>query len=78
VDAEAEGASIYDLTIDDFPPDGLAAIVSWCNDPAINKELLPSSLRHSYAVVVELEHHADDSEAFGGLTSGRVQHTRSL
>jgi RimJ/RimL family protein N-acetyltransferase len=28
-----------DLTIDDFPPDCLAAIVHWRNDPAVNKYL---------------------------------------
>jgi RimJ/RimL family protein N-acetyltransferase len=39
VAAEAEGPSMYDLTIDDFPPDRLAAIVHWRNDPAVNKYL---------------------------------------
>jgi len=32
----AEGPSMYDLTIDDFPPDRLAEIVCWRNDPAVN------------------------------------------
>ena len=27
---------MYDLTIDDFPPDRLAEIVCWRNDPAVN------------------------------------------
>jgi RimJ/RimL family protein N-acetyltransferase len=30
---------MYDLTIDDFPPDRLAAIVHWRNDLAVNKYL---------------------------------------
>ena len=30
---------MYDLTIDDFPPDRLAAIVHWRNDPAVNRYL---------------------------------------
>jgi [ribosomal protein S5]-alanine N-acetyltransferase len=30
---------MYDITIDDFPPDRLAAIVHWRNDPAVNKYL---------------------------------------
>ncbi len=30
---------MYDLTIDDFPPDRLAEIVHWRNDPAVNKYL---------------------------------------
>jgi RimJ/RimL family protein N-acetyltransferase len=30
---------MYDLTIDDFPPDRLAAIVHWRNDPTVNKYL---------------------------------------
>jgi RimJ/RimL family protein N-acetyltransferase len=30
---------MYDLTIDDFPPDRLAAIVHWRNDPVVNKYL---------------------------------------
>jgi RimJ/RimL family protein N-acetyltransferase len=30
---------MYDLTIDDFPPDRLAAIVHWRNDPAVNRFL---------------------------------------
>jgi RimJ/RimL family protein N-acetyltransferase len=34
-----EGLSMYDLTIDDFPPDRLAAIVHWRNDPAVNQYL---------------------------------------
>src|SRR6266511_2310455 len=34
-----EGPSMYDLTIDDFPPDRLAAIVHWRNDPAVNRYL---------------------------------------
>jgi RimJ/RimL family protein N-acetyltransferase len=32
---------MYDLTIDDFPPDRLADIVHWRNDPAVNKYLRP-------------------------------------
>jgi len=35
----AEGPSMYDLTIDEFPPDRLAAIVHWCNNPAVNRYL---------------------------------------
>src|SRR5439155_7134339 len=35
----AEGPSMYDLTIDDFPPDRLAEIVHWRNDPAVNRYL---------------------------------------
>src|SRR5215510_295672 len=31
--------SMYDLTIDDFLPDRLAAIVHWRNDPAVNQYL---------------------------------------
>src|SRR2546427_4177580 len=34
-----EGTSMYDITIDDFPPDRLAAIVHWRNDPAVNRYL---------------------------------------
>jgi RimJ/RimL family protein N-acetyltransferase len=30
---------MYDLTIDDFPPDRLAAMVHWRNDPMVNKYL---------------------------------------
>ena len=30
---------MYDLTIDDFPPDRLAAIVHWRNDPVVNRYL---------------------------------------
>ena len=30
---------MYDLTIDDFPPDHLAAIVHWRNDPVVNRYL---------------------------------------
>jgi RimJ/RimL family protein N-acetyltransferase len=30
---------MYDLTIDEFPPDRLAAIVHWRNDPAVNRYL---------------------------------------
>jgi RimJ/RimL family protein N-acetyltransferase len=30
---------MYDITIDDFPPDRLADIVHWRNDPAVNKYL---------------------------------------
>jgi RimJ/RimL family protein N-acetyltransferase len=30
---------MYDITIDDFPPDHLAQIVHWRNDPAVNKYL---------------------------------------
>ena len=30
---------MYDLTIDDFPPDHLAEIVHWRNDPAVNRYL---------------------------------------
>jgi RimJ/RimL family protein N-acetyltransferase len=30
---------MYDLTIDDFPPDRLAAIVHWRNDPVVNTYL---------------------------------------
>jgi RimJ/RimL family protein N-acetyltransferase len=39
VDAEAERPSMYDLTIDDFPLDRLAALVHWRNDPTVNKYL---------------------------------------
>src|SRR4029453_8913537 len=39
VGAEAEGPSMYDLTIDDFPPDRLTAIVHWRNDPVVNRYL---------------------------------------
>jgi RimJ/RimL family protein N-acetyltransferase len=35
----AEGPPMYDLTIDEFPPDRLAAIVHWRNDPAVNRYL---------------------------------------
>jgi RimJ/RimL family protein N-acetyltransferase len=28
---------MYDLSIDDFPPDRLAAIVHWRNDPVVNR-----------------------------------------
>jgi RimJ/RimL family protein N-acetyltransferase len=34
-----EGISMHDVTLDDFPPDRLAAIVQWRNDPAVNKFL---------------------------------------
>ena len=34
-----EGTSMYDITIDEFPPDRLAAIVHWRNDPAVNRYL---------------------------------------
>jgi ribosomal-protein-alanine N-acetyltransferase len=30
---------MYDITIDDFPPDLLAAIAQWRNDPAVNRYL---------------------------------------
>src|SRR5262245_3612128 len=30
---------MYDITIDDFPPDRLTEIVHWRNDPAVNKYL---------------------------------------
>jgi RimJ/RimL family protein N-acetyltransferase len=30
---------MYDVTIDDFPPDRLAAMVHWRNDPAVNHYL---------------------------------------
>src|SRR5215813_12882687 len=30
---------MYDLTIDDFPPDRLPDIVHWRNDPAVNRYL---------------------------------------
>jgi RimJ/RimL family protein N-acetyltransferase len=30
---------MYDVTIDDFPPDRLAAMVHWRNDPAVNRYL---------------------------------------
>jgi len=30
---------MYDITIDEFPPDRLAAIVHWRNDPAVNRYL---------------------------------------
>src|SRR5262249_22609777 len=30
---------MYAITIDDFPPDRLAAIVHWRNDPAVNRYL---------------------------------------
>jgi len=30
---------MYDITIDDFPPDRLACIVHWRNDPAVNRYL---------------------------------------
>jgi RimJ/RimL family protein N-acetyltransferase len=30
---------MYDITIDAFPPDRLAAIVHWRNDPAVNRYL---------------------------------------
>ena len=32
---------MYDLTIDAFPPDHLAYIAHWRNDPAVNKYLRP-------------------------------------
>jgi len=35
----AEGPSMYDITIDDFPSDRLAEIVHWRNDRAVNKYL---------------------------------------
>src|SRR2546429_5268106 len=34
-----EGTSMYDITLDAFPPDRLAAIVHWRNDPAVNRYL---------------------------------------
>src|SRR6266446_8731612 len=34
-----EGISMYDITLDEFPPDRLAAIVHWRNDPAVNRYL---------------------------------------
>ena len=30
---------MYDITIDDCPPDRLAAIVHWRNDPVVNRYL---------------------------------------
>ena len=30
---------MYDLTIDEFPPDHLVVIVHWRNDPAVNRYL---------------------------------------
>jgi RimJ/RimL family protein N-acetyltransferase len=39
VGAETEGPSMYDLIIDDFPPDRLAEIVHWRNDPAVHRYL---------------------------------------
>jgi RimJ/RimL family protein N-acetyltransferase len=38
---DTAGKPVYDLTIDDFPPDRLAEIVRWRNDPAVNKYLRP-------------------------------------
>jgi RimJ/RimL family protein N-acetyltransferase len=35
----AEGPSMYNLTIDEFPSDRLAAIVHWRNDPVVNRYL---------------------------------------
>jgi RimJ/RimL family protein N-acetyltransferase len=32
---------MYDLTIDDFPPDRLAEIVHWRTDPVVNRYLRP-------------------------------------
>jgi RimJ/RimL family protein N-acetyltransferase len=32
---------LYDLSINNFPPDRLAAMVHWRNDPAVNKYLRP-------------------------------------
>ena len=34
-----EGISMYDITLDEFPPDRLATIVHWRNDPAVNRYL---------------------------------------
>jgi hypothetical protein len=36
-----EGTSMYNITIDEFPPDRLADIVQWRNDPVVNKYLRP-------------------------------------
>ena len=30
---------MYDITLDDFPPDHLAEIVQWRNDPEVNRYL---------------------------------------
>jgi hypothetical protein len=38
--AAAKGQSMYDLTLDNFPPDGLADIARWRNDLAVNKYLV--------------------------------------
>jgi len=38
-----EGTLMYDLTIDDFPPDRLAAMVHWRNDPAVNRYVRPAA-----------------------------------
>ena len=37
--AEAEGPSIYDLTIDEFPPHRLADMARWRNDSGVNRYL---------------------------------------
>jgi RimJ/RimL family protein N-acetyltransferase len=34
-----EESALYDITIDEFPPDHLTAIVNWRNDPVVNKYL---------------------------------------
>jgi RimJ/RimL family protein N-acetyltransferase len=34
-----EGTSMDDIILDDFPPDRLATIVHWRNDPAVNRYL---------------------------------------
>jgi hypothetical protein len=36
---------MYDLTIDDYPPDRLAAIVHWRNDPVVNRYLRQGILK---------------------------------
>jgi hypothetical protein len=33
------GISMYDITLGEFPPDRLAAIVHWRNDPVVNRYL---------------------------------------
>src|SRR5438094_9366295 len=34
-----EGISMYDIILDEFPRDRLAAIVHWRNDPVVNRYL---------------------------------------
>jgi hypothetical protein len=36
---------MYDLTIDDYPPDRLAAIVHWRSDPVVNRYLRQGILK---------------------------------